>query len=174
MSWLPDKNALIIFQMLKSCRKLSMTVQSPNVLSQPLPLAFPASVPAGGPWLVRQSYSWMDREGRPVSPPLEYARAVPPTILTPRWVYSSPTKDIGGTRKVDINIEAGQSLGLMIRGGLEYNLGIFITGVDKDSVAERAGLMVSTNSTSDTFRLAVITNSTFAYIFIIVRNIVLT
>nr|XP_015833715.1 PREDICTED: whirlin [Tribolium castaneum] len=36
----------------------------------------------------------------------------------------------------------GQSLGLMIRGGVEYNLGIFITGVDKDSVADRAGLMV--------------------------------
>lgn len=31
----------------------------------------------------------------------------------------------------------------MIRGGIEYNLGIFITGVDKDSVADRAGLMVS-------------------------------
>lgn len=30
----------------------------------------------------------------------------------------------------------------MIRGGIEYNLGIFVTGVDKDSVAERAGLLV--------------------------------
>lgn len=44
---------------------------------------------------------------------------------------------------MDLTIEPGQSLGLMIRGGLEYNLGIFITGVDKDSVADRAGLMVS-------------------------------
>jgi hypothetical protein len=44
---------------------------------------------------------------------------------------------------VELNIEPGQSLGLMIRGGVEYNLGIFITGVDKDSVAERAGLLVS-------------------------------
>ena len=42
-----------------------------------------------------------------------------------------------------MSIEPGQSLGLMIRGGVEYNLGIFITGVDKDSVADRAGLMVS-------------------------------
>lgn len=40
-------------------------------------------------------------------------------------------------------IEPGQSLGLMIRGGVEYGLGIFITGVDKDSVADRAGLKVS-------------------------------
>jgi hypothetical protein len=45
--------------------------------------------------------------------------------------------------QVELNIEPGQSLGLMIRGGVEYNLGIFITGVDKDSVADRAGLMVS-------------------------------
>lgn len=48
---------------------------------------------------------------------------------------------------MDLCIEPGQSLGLMIRGGLEYNLGIYITGVDKDSVADRAGLMVRTSYT---------------------------
>ncbi|KAL0273927.1 UNVERIFIED_CONTAM: hypothetical protein PYX00_006486 [Menopon gallinae] len=130
-------------KMLKSCRKLSMTVRSPNLPPQPLPLALPTPLSSTGPWLVRQTYSWMDRQGRPVSPPLEYARAAPPVIVTPRWNYSSRGKEKGGTRKVDLNIEPGQSLGLMIRGGLEYNLGIFITGVDKDSVADRAGLMVS-------------------------------
>jgi hypothetical protein len=31
----------------------------------------------------------------------------------------------------------------MIRGGVEYGLGIYVTGVDKDSVADRAGLSVS-------------------------------
>lgn len=46
-------------------------------------------------------------------------------------------------RRVELLIEPGQSLGLMIRGGMEYGLGIYITGVDKDSVADRAGLMVS-------------------------------
>lgn len=45
-------------------------------------------------------------------------------------------------RRVDLLIEPGQSLGLMIRGGAEYGLGIFVTGVDKDSVADRAGLTV--------------------------------
>lgn len=45
-------------------------------------------------------------------------------------------------RRVELLIEPGQSLGLMIRGGVEYGLGIFITGVDKDSVADRAGLKV--------------------------------
>lgn len=47
-------------------------------------------------------------------------------------------------RRVELLIEPGQSLGLMIRGGVEYGLGIFITGVDKDSVADRAGLTVNT------------------------------
>lgn len=46
-------------------------------------------------------------------------------------------------RRIDLLIEHGQSLGLMIRGGIEYGLGIFVTGVDKDSVAERSGLMVN-------------------------------
>lgn len=45
-------------------------------------------------------------------------------------------------RRVELLIEPGQSLGLMIRGGVEYGLGIFVTGVDKESVADRAGLMV--------------------------------
>jgi hypothetical protein len=45
-------------------------------------------------------------------------------------------------RRVELVIEPGQSLGLMIRGGIEYGLGIYVTGVDKDSVADRAGLNV--------------------------------
>jgi hypothetical protein len=45
--------------------------------------------------------------------------------------------------QVELSIEPGQSLGLMIRGGIEYGLGIFVTGVDMGSVAERSGLMVS-------------------------------
>ena len=35
------------------------------------------------------------------------------------------------------------TLGLMIRGGIEYGLGIFITGVDQESAAFRNGLRVS-------------------------------
>lgn len=46
-------------------------------------------------------------------------------------------------RRVELVIEPGQSLGLMIRGGIEYGLGIYVTGVDKDSVADHAGLIVS-------------------------------
>ncbi|XP_073942018.1 uncharacterized protein isoform X3 [Choristoneura fumiferana] len=97
-------------KMLKSCRQLTMTVRTAGAL------------------VGRASCSWMDRYGRPASPP-------PPRA--PR----SNSKD-RSIRRVDLCIEPGQSLGLMIRGGLEYNLGIYITGVDKDSVADRAGLMV--------------------------------
>ncbi|XP_062524268.1 whirlin isoform X3 [Bombyx mori] len=97
-------------KMLKSCRQLTMTVRTAGAL------------------VGRASCSWMDRYGRPASPP---------PLRPPR----SASKD-RSVRRVDLCIEPGQSLGLMIRGGLEYNLGIYITGVDKDSVADRAGLMV--------------------------------
>ncbi|KAG8287410.1 Deafness, autosomal recessive [Homalodisca vitripennis] len=74
--------------MLKSCRQLSMTVRSPHTAASNAP----------GPWLLRQTYSWIDRQGRPVSPPLEYARASPPVLVAPpppppRWNYSRNTKD---------------------------------------------------------------------------------
>lgn len=97
-------------KMLKSCRQLTMTVRTAGAL------------------VGRASCSWMDRYGRPASPP-------------PQKPPRSASKD-RSVRRVDLCIEPGQSLGLMIRGGLEYNLGIYITGVDKDSVADRAGLMV--------------------------------
>ncbi|XP_047986834.1 whirlin isoform X4 [Leguminivora glycinivorella] len=97
-------------KMLKSCRQLTMTVRTAGAL------------------VGRASCSWMDRYGRPASPP-------------PPRQSRSASKD-RSIRRVDLCIEPGQSLGLMIRGGLEYSLGIYITGVDKDSVADRAGLMV--------------------------------
>lgn len=71
---------------------------------------------------------WIDRHGRSVSPPHEYSHR-----------RNDRTERV---RRIDLLIEHGQSLGLMIRGGIEYGLGIFVTGVDKDSVAERSGLMV--------------------------------
>ncbi|KAK9869538.1 hypothetical protein WA026_003294 [Henosepilachna vigintioctopunctata] len=119
-------------KMLKSCKTLSMTVRSPAITS--------GGLGGGAPWQMRQTCSWMDRHGRPVSPPLEYRRGghVPPQ----RYGYGRTSSKDRSVRRVDLCIEPGQSLGLMIRGGVEYNLGIFVTGVDKDSVADRAGLMV--------------------------------
>ncbi|XP_024935559.1 whirlin isoform X8 [Cephus cinctus] len=109
-------------KMLKSCRTLSMTVRGP-ALDPRCRGNHPAWSSSGR----QQSCSWMDRQGRPASPP----------PLHPRDSRYAPR-----TRKVELCIEPGQSLGLMIRGGLEYGLGIYVTGVDKESVADRAGLLV--------------------------------
>lgn len=114
-----------------------MTVRAPPTLNTTAPLhGFgPPSVgrdPYGqSPPQQRQSCSWMDRHGRVTSPP------------EPVGDYTSRNYGRKDLRTVDLLIEPGQSLGLMIRGGVEYGLGIFITGVDKESVADRAGLMVS-------------------------------
>lgn len=135
-------------QILKSSRQISMTVRSPPTLSTaPLHGFGPPRTGGGGggvgappgvsvpgvtggepPLPFRQTCSWMDRHGRPASPPMEYGGR------------RHDRRD--RIRRVELLIEPGQSLGLMIRGGVEYGLGIFITGVDKDSVADRSGLMV--------------------------------
>lgn len=43
---------------------------------------------------------------------------------------------------MEVEVVGSESLGLMIRGGVEYGLGIFITGVDEESAAHKAGLQV--------------------------------
>ncbi|XP_034122636.1 whirlin isoform X7 [Drosophila guanche] len=140
-------------QILKSSRQISMTVRAPPTLNSTAPLhgfgppsrdpmyasmapplhpqnqAAAAAAAASGAGLpFRQTCSWMDRHGRPASPPMEYGGR------------RSDRRD--RIRRVELLIEPGQSLGLMIRGGVEYGLGIFVTGVDKDSVADRCGLMI--------------------------------
>ncbi|XP_078489855.1 whirlin [Ciona intestinalis] len=45
-----------------------------------------------------------------------------------------------GQRRINLNVKEGQNLGLMIRGGSEYGLGIFVTAVDESSAAENSGL----------------------------------
>ncbi|XP_046427097.1 whirlin isoform X7 [Neodiprion fabricii] len=110
-------------KMLKSCRTLSMTVRGP-ALDPRCRGSHPGWTASGR----QQSCSWMDRQGRPASPPPLHGRD---------GRYAAHR-----TRKVELCIEPGQSLGLMIRGGLEYGLGIYVTGVDKDSVADRAGLLI--------------------------------
>ncbi|CAL8384825.1 unnamed protein product [Gadus morhua 'NCC'] len=48
----------------------------------------------------------------------------------------------GDEKKVNLVLDDGRSLGLMIRGGAEYALGIYITGVDQGSASECGGLKV--------------------------------
>ncbi|XP_059470565.1 whirlin isoform X6 [Neocloeon triangulifer] len=136
-------------KMLKTCRKVTMTVRSHGN-----PTSYPALQPpnstAAASAGAGQLYTWTDRHGRPVSPPPEYAAALsgPPPLPPPQpassirtWNFHS-ARSKERTRKVELSIEPGQSLGLMIRGGIEYGLGVFVTGVDPGSVAERCGLVV--------------------------------
>lgn len=76
--------------MLKSCKKLSMTVRSPTL---------PTGAGHGGaPWHMRQTCSWMDRQGRPVSPPLEYSR--PCQVPPQRYGYGRASSKDRSIRRV--------------------------------------------------------------------------
>uniref|UniRef100_A0A7M4F0L4 Whirlin n=1 Tax=Crocodylus porosus TaxID=8502 RepID=A0A7M4F0L4_CROPO len=114
---------------LKGCKKLNLSVHSVG------------RIPGG--YVTNHIYSWVDPQGRSVSPP---------TGL-PQHQSSSLRKDSekrshlqllqeGDEKKVNLVLNEGKSLGLMIRGGAEYSLGIYITGVDKGSEAESTGLKV--------------------------------
>uniref|UniRef100_A0A3B3YKW5 PDZ domain-containing protein n=1 Tax=Poecilia mexicana TaxID=48701 RepID=A0A3B3YKW5_9TELE len=114
-------------QVLKGCKKLTMSVCSMG------------RIPGG--YMTNQVYSWLDPQGRSVSPPpdsqeadlreRENDRRGGGEILN---VMSSP--------QVNLNMDNGRSLGLMIRGGAEYGLGIYITGVDPGSAAHVGELKV--------------------------------
>ncbi|XP_059162639.1 whirlin-like [Physella acuta] len=92
-----------------------------------------------GTMTVLEAYKWTDPKGRPVSPPLLGSG---PGSGEDEGRDRSGTLMLKGSdeRKVNIVVQRGQGLGLMIRGGSEYGLGIFISGVDPFSVAENAGL----------------------------------
>ncbi|CAF3610261.1 unnamed protein product, partial [Rotaria sp. Silwood2] len=45
-------------------------------------------------------------------------------------------------RTVTVSVEKDKRLGLVIRGGAEYDLGIFISGVDKGSLSDQSGLSI--------------------------------
>ena len=71
-------------------------------------------------------------------------------LLTDYWLGSYITKhfrEIQSSRsnklQVAFDLVVNDNLGLMIRGGIEYGLGIFITGLDQESAAFRNGLRVS-------------------------------
>ncbi|NXI96498.1 WHRN protein, partial [Psophia crepitans] len=117
------------FQVLKGCKKLNLSVHSVG------------RIPGG--YVTNHIYTWVDPQGRSVSPPMGL----------PHHQNSSLRKDSekrshlqllqeGDEKKVNLVLNEGKSLGLMIRGGAEYSLGIYITGVDKGSEAESTGLKV--------------------------------
>ncbi|XP_072096053.1 whirlin isoform X1 [Mobula birostris] len=97
-----------------------------------------------GGYVTNHVYTWVDPLGRSVSPP--------PALLGHKsnlsWENESERRSHlqllrdGDEKKVNLVLEDGRSLGLMVRGGAEYALGIYITGVDQGSVAEASGLKV--------------------------------
>ncbi|KAK2912112.1 hypothetical protein Q8A67_004245 [Cirrhinus molitorella] len=117
-------------KVLKGSKKLSMSVCSMG------------RIPGG--YVTNHVYTWVDPQGRSVSPP---------TDLLEQHSSGARLSDIqqhgpmliphdGADKKVNISLDDGRSLGLMIRGGAEYALGIYITGVDRGSAAEYSGLKV--------------------------------
>ncbi|XP_048369432.1 whirlin isoform X2 [Sphaerodactylus townsendi] len=114
---------------LKGSKKLNLSVHSVG------------RIPGG--YVTNHIYTWVDPHGRSISPPAGL----------PQHQSSSLRKDgekrshlqllqEGDEKKVNLMLNEGRSLGLTIRGGAEYALGIYITGVDKGSEAESTGLKV--------------------------------
>ncbi|XP_059398515.1 whirlin-like isoform X2 [Carassius carassius] len=118
-------------KVLKGSKKLSMSVRSVG------------RIPGG--YVTNHVYTWVDPQGRSVSPPpdllLEHRSATLRRSNSQGRSHMQFLQD-GDEKKVNLVLDDGHSLGLMIRGGAEYSLGIYITGVDRGSAAECGGLKV--------------------------------
>ncbi|XP_042565364.1 whirlin [Clupea harengus] len=117
-------------KVLKGNKKLCMSVRSVG------------RIPGG--YVTNHVYTWVDPHGRSVSPPpdlMEHRSATLSRGDSQRRSHMQLLQD-GDEKKVNLVLDDGRSLGLMIRGGAEYALGIYITGVDRGSAAEFGGLKV--------------------------------
>ncbi|XP_058614942.1 whirlin isoform X2 [Onychostoma macrolepis] len=118
-------------KVLKGSKKLSMSVRSVG------------RIPGG--YVTNHVYTWVDPQGRSVSPPpdllTEHRSATLRRSNSQGRSHMQLLQD-GDEKKVNLVLDDGRSLGLMIRGGSEYSLGIYITGVDRGSAAECGGLKV--------------------------------
>ncbi|XP_036454462.1 whirlin [Colossoma macropomum] len=117
-------------KVLKGCKKLSMSVCSMG------------RIPGG--YVTNHVYTWVDPQGRSISPPPDLVEHVNGggRLTDSQRRGHAHTPHQGAERRVNISLDDGRPLGLMIRGGAEYALGIYITGVDRGSAAEFGGLKV--------------------------------
>uniref|UniRef100_G3NG69 Whirlin b n=1 Tax=Gasterosteus aculeatus TaxID=69293 RepID=G3NG69_GASAC len=120
-------------KVLKGCNKLTISLCSMG------------RIPGG--YITNHLYSWVDPVGRRVSPPPDSQEANQRqghSMLERTDAQREQERNIdGGTSpKASLNMDSGRSLGLMIRGGAEYGLGIYITGVDPGSAADAGALKV--------------------------------
>ncbi|XP_040613275.1 whirlin isoform X1 [Mesocricetus auratus] len=115
---------------LKGSKKLVLSVYSAG------------RIPGG--YVTNHIYTWVDPQGRSTSPPSSLPQ---PHGSTPRQQENDRRSALhllqsADEKKVNLVLGDGRSLGLTIRGGAEYGLGIYITGVDPGSEAESSGLKV--------------------------------
>ncbi|KAG8554441.1 hypothetical protein GDO81_003797 [Engystomops pustulosus] len=112
--------------------------------SQKLVLSVQSSGRVPGGHVSSHIYTWVDPQGRSVSPPLGLPQLHNQSVGVPEKEKRSHLQLLqeGDEKKVNLVLGEGSSLGLLIRGGAEYSLGIYITGVDHGSEAESTGLKV--------------------------------
>ncbi|XP_061887535.1 whirlin isoform X2 [Entelurus aequoreus] len=115
-------------KVLKGSKKLCLSVRSVG------------RIPGG--YVTNHVYTWVDPLGHSVSPPPDLPEHHNATL---RRIDSQRRSNMqllqeGDEKKVNLVLDDGRSLGLMIRGGAEYTLGIYITGVDQGSAAQCGGL----------------------------------
>ncbi|KAE8284840.1 Whirlin Autosomal recessive deafness type 31 protein [Larimichthys crocea] len=117
-------------KVLKGSKKLCLSVRSVG------------RIPGG--YVTNHVYTWVDPQGRSVSPPPDLPEHRSATLRRTDSQRRSNMQLLqeGDEKKVNLVLDDGRSLGLMIRGGEEYALGIYITGVDQGSAAECGGLKV--------------------------------
>ncbi|XP_078496481.1 whirlin [Lissotriton helveticus] len=115
-------------KVLKGAKKLVLSVLSMG------------RIPGG--YVTNHIYSWVDPQGRSISPPTGLPRHQNGNAQEGGRRSNLQLLQDGDEKKVNLVLSEGRSLGLMIRGGAEYALGIYITGVDRGSEAESAGLKV--------------------------------
>lgn len=115
---------------LKGSKKLVLSVYSAG------------RIPGG--YVTNHIYTWVDPQGRSTSPPSSLPQPHGSTLRQHEDDRRSSLHLLqsGDEKKVNLVLGDGRSLGLTIRGGAEYGLGIYITGVDPGSEAESGGLKV--------------------------------
>ncbi|XP_049493170.1 whirlin [Panthera uncia] len=115
---------------LKGSKKLVLSVYSAG------------RIPGG--YVTNHIYTWVDPQGRSISPPSGLPQTHGSTLRQCEGDSRSTLNLLQGEdeKKVNLVLGDGRSLGLTIRGGAEYGLGIYVTGVDPGSEAESSGLKV--------------------------------
>nr|XP_061836738.1 whirlin-like isoform X4 [Nerophis lumbriciformis] len=115
-------------KVLKGSKKLCLSVRSVG------------RIPGG--YVTNHVYTWVDPLGHSVSPPPDLPEHHNATLrrLESQRRSNMQLLQEGDEKKVNLVLDDGRSLGLMIRGGAEYTLGIYITGVDQGSAAQCGGL----------------------------------